>query len=280
MPGDRPKVEALFDRAQRISLRLARHNLYAALSDDLWLVETGRGVVCACGLAVAPPTVAQIQACALADGVQANEMINVLLPAVQRDLCVRGVETLAYVGIVEWLLEALLADGFEQINTIVAMQKSNWRVPDRGSQEVLVRPVQEDDLEAILDIDQAAFVPLWRNTMQSLIECLSTSFFRVADCAGQVTGYVCLMMLGRHAHLSRVAVHPAYQGRRIGTRLLSEALAYCQAQEAFGITLNTQRDNDRARRLYEWFGFQTLGTEAHVLVSHLACDARGGTPST
>jgi ribosomal protein S18 acetylase RimI-like enzyme len=60
-------------------------------------------------------------------------------------------------------------------------------------------------------------------------------------------------------------VHPRYQGQRIGVRLLAEAIRRLEAAGAYGITLNTQQDNQRALRLYRWFGFRSLGQEAEVL---------------
>jgi ribosomal-protein-alanine N-acetyltransferase len=197
-------------------------------------------------------------------------VLEALLLPLRRELHVRGVQTLAYIGLAEWLLERLLESGFERVNTIVAMQKSDWNVPDWGNQSVMVRQAREGDVQLVLDIDQSVFIPLWRNTVANLTEWLANSFFVVADREGEVVGYECLMMIGKHAHLARVAVHPDHQGRRIGVRLLAEAVAHCRKQGAYGMTLNTQRDNWRSRRLYEWFGFKVLGIEAQVMVKQIS----------
>jgi ribosomal protein S18 acetylase RimI-like enzyme len=45
---------------------------------------------------------------------------------------------------------------------------------------------------------------------------------------------------------------------------LAECIDYLWRQGVYGITLNTQRDNQRALRLYRWFGFVPLGREAEV----------------
>ena len=116
-------------------------------------------------------------------------------------------------------------------------------------------------------IDQAAFEPLWRNTPYALEEQLKSSpFFVIARWDGQAVGYTYVSMTGRHAHLTRIAVSPAYHGEGIGVRLLAEAIAFCRRRAVFGITLNTQQDNRRAHRLYEWFGFRPLGKEAEVVI--------------
>jgi ribosomal-protein-alanine N-acetyltransferase len=270
LPDDEQAVDAFLDRSQHVALRVARAHAFAAVLGDLWLVEGGQGLVGACGIDVAPATVAQIVVCALADGCDPDQVMEALLLPLRRQLYVRGVQTLAYIGLAEWLLERLVESGFERTNTIMAMQKPDWGVPDWGNQSVTVRPAIESDVESVLGIDESVFIPLWRNTVMNLAEWLADSFFVVADREGEVVGYECLMMVGRHAHLSRVAVHPDHQGQRIGVRLLAEAVAYCRKQGAYGMTLNTQRDNWRSRRLYEWFGFKVLGVEAQVMVTRIS----------
>ena len=69
----------------------------------------------------------------------------------------------------------------------------------------------------------------------------------------------------------RLAVHPRYQRKQVGARLLAEGIAFLERKRVFGITLNTQQENVHARRLYEWFGFQELGREAQVMVLELPC---------
>ncbi len=58
-----------------------------------------------------------------------------------------------------------------------------------------------------------------------------------------------------HAHLTRLAVHPDYQGQGIGAQLLYQAITDALAAGANLMTLNTQENNRRSRALYERFGF-------------------------
>jgi DNA-binding MarR family transcriptional regulator/GNAT superfamily N-acetyltransferase len=57
------------------------------------------------------------------------------------------------------------------------------------------------------------------------------------------------------AHLRWVIVDDALQGAGVGRRLLTEAVAFCDAQKFAEIHLWTFRGLDAARRLYESFGF-------------------------
>jgi ribosomal protein S18 acetylase RimI-like enzyme len=62
-----------------------------------------------------------------------------------------------------------------------------------------------------------------------------------------------------NAHLSRMTVHPAQQGKGIGAALLANALENYRLQNIKTVTLNTQTDNLPSRRLYERFGFEVTG---------------------
>jgi ribosomal-protein-alanine N-acetyltransferase len=138
-------------------------------------------------------------------------------------------------------------------------------VPEQGNTRVSVRPVQATDLEDVLALDERAFVPLWRTDRPTLTEQLSQSpYFVVAEWENRMVGYAYASLTGRHGHLTRLVVDPALQGQRIGARLLAECIKFFSRQGVYGVTLNTQKDNTQALRLYHWFGFTLLGREAEV----------------
>ncbi|HYX48901.1 MAG TPA: GNAT family N-acetyltransferase, partial [Ktedonobacteraceae bacterium] len=62
-----------------------------------------------------------------------------------------------------------------------------------------------------------------------------------------------------------IAVHPSASGQGIGVRLMSEAIAFFQQAHVQRIMLNTQDDNVRAHKLYEWFGFVRIMQMGFVL---------------
>ena len=173
--------------------------------------------------------------------------------------------TLAFVGVEKWLSSGLAANGFAHTNTVVTLQKNGWDIPAPGNPRTIVRPVTKQDVPDLLEIDRRAFIPLWRNTPLTLAEFMQASpHFCVAEVEQQVAGYAYASLAGRHGHLTRIAVHPRYQGQQIGVRLLADIVHFFSQQRVFGMTVNTQQDNVRSRRLYEWFGFVLLGQEAEV----------------
>lgn len=271
-PDDLSVIQALLSDGDKLVLHGERDRV--PHEQGFYLVQADGTSVGACGVTIGPQTVAQIRAFALGPDCPLSEALGALLRVAVVDLPAQGVATLAFIGIEEWLTAGLAAQGFQLENTIVTMQKTDFDVPDWGNLSIDVRPAQHDDLAAVLAIDDAVFEPLWRSTEETLTGYLAESpRFCVASHDWTVVGYQCLSLVGRHGHITRIAVHPRFQGKRVAVRLLADAVSFYQDRRVYGITLNTQQDNHRARRLYEWFGFSVLGREAHVMVLELPCTA-------
>ena len=67
--------------------------------------------------------------------------------------------------------------------------------------------------------------------------------------------------------LRRLYVHPAIQGKGLGTQLLKRVLADPTIAASPSLLLDVWAFNPRARRLYERFGFQVIGEHALDLPS-------------
>jgi ribosomal protein S18 acetylase RimI-like enzyme len=65
--------------------------------------------------------------------------------------------------------------------------------------------------------------------------------------------------------IGRLAVDRDYQGKRIGERLLLDALGRSLVawREIASVAVLTDAKNEVAQRFYEHFGFQVLPTEQH-----------------
>jgi ribosomal protein S18 acetylase RimI-like enzyme len=271
IPSDARTIDKLMSTADRLALHVPWSDVQDALSaHDFFLIEDKGQPRCVCGAFVGPDIVAQIQVFVLQDDWSVSETLAVLLPVIKRHLRHKGVKILAFVGMEKWLLEGLTANGFRCADTIVTLQKTDQRISAPGNPYVIVRSARPSDFTDILAIDQVAFEPLWRNTVDTLAGHLARCpYFVVAELGEQTVGYEYLSLVGRHGHLTRIAVHPKCFGQRIGVRLLAEAVHFFGRRRVFGITLNTQQSNHRARRLYEWFGFRIMDKEAQVLICTL-----------
>lgn len=83
----------------------------------------------------------------------------------------------------------------------------------------------------------------------------------IARAEGQVIGAVVIDGLNAAvdgARLRWFIIDPAWQGRGLGRRLMTEAVAFCQQAGFPKVTLSTFAGLDAARHLYEAFGFRLI----------------------
>ena len=72
-------------------------------------------------------------------------------------------------------------------------------------------------------------------------------------------GYGGIMCYGDEAHVTTIAVDPAWHRRKIGTRLLYELVKEAIRLGARAVSLEVRVSNWGAQRLYSRFGFRPVG---------------------
>ena len=130
-----------------------------------------------------------------------------------------------------------------------------------------LRRARVADRPRVLEVDGAAFPPFWRLDPDGLSDALAatpTSRFRVAVDGG-IVGYAIVGRAARRGYVQRLAVVPEVQGAGLGRALLVDGLRWLRRRGAAGAVVNTQVDNDRARRLYESLGFRMAPSGLAVL---------------
>lgn len=266
-PADEGQLRQLMARAGRVALRFHGDNLADHLiREPFLLAERAARLRGFLAFFMRRPPQAALVAAGLADDWAISPWLDRLLPRCIAYLRARGAASLSYVGSAAWLVGPLQGRGFRLISHVVAYEKTGWAIPDVGNQAVQVRPAQPTDFSALAALDGLAFHPLWRNLVETLRRWKEAlSYFVVAVAGEEPVGYCYCSVEKEHGHLIRMAVHPAWQGRGIGTRLLAEAVRFFQQAGARLVTLNTQEENERAQRLYRKFGFRLMGREAVAL---------------
>ncbi|MCD6552631.1 MAG: GNAT family N-acetyltransferase [Anaerolineae bacterium] len=263
-PADQARLVRLIERSARV--RIPRRWDATPDAQSVLLAESEARVVGFVSATVHCPPVGVLQGVGLADDWPVAAVLDAIFPLCFDALRKRGAEAAVYVGAEQWLTRPLQERAFTIVNRILTYAKEDGKVPSRGNQLVRVRPAREADLAAAVALDKLVFDPLWCNTISILTKIWAHyPYFVVAELDGQVVGYQFNDLDGEHGHLTRIAVHPNFQGQGIGVRLMAEAMDFFQAVGVKVITLNTQRDNFAARRLYRWFGFHRLDEEALVL---------------
>lgn len=222
--------------------------------------------------------VAWVRLAAVEDHRDIGRWLDLSLPKLVSDLQALAVRGLAWMDFDEWAGLYLLTHGFRPLTEVITLTKTGHDVPAVVAPDVTVRPVRRGDFESIVAIDRAAFTPYWwRSGATVERRAVTGSRFAVAECEGKVVGYTEWESHPPAAHLNRIAVCPDDQGRGIGQLLLSDVLHAMWQEGVEEVSLNTQRHNRRARRLYDTFGFRPTGDAVEVWALKVQGSGSGGT---
>lgn len=144
-----------------------------------------------------------------------------------------------------------------------------------GDRRVALRRPRPAERDEILAVDTAAFPPFWQLDDDGLAEAVAATpaaRLRVAV-AGGVAGYCITGRAGRRGYVQRLAVAPNAEGHGFGGALLADGLRWLRRRGAERAVVNTQVDNERARRLYESVGFRLAPVGLAVLTRPLGLPA-------
>ena len=215
---------------------------------------------------IQPFLIAVITGAALRDTWHVASYLDAFLPAAEEMLRSQDVTALVQIGQASWLTDLLRQRGFVDKDGVITYEWRHQPVNVHGDLTVIVRSAHMQDLPTLLALDRSIFGPVWHKPIVHFEEALARAFsFTVAQEAGQIVGYQWCERYERHGHLTRLAVRPGWEGRGIGTRLLTEALVAMVKSGVSWITLNTQESNLRSRVLYERHGFRPMHERVAVL---------------
>ncbi len=270
---DAPLVMRLLDRALRQYISFGNEDLgYLLAQNRVWLgladaADTLWGFLC-----VTPrfSSVADLRALALINGWRVDTGVQTLLVPVMHDLKEQGTATLVCLGAAPWLVPTLQRAGFNLVDRIVYLERPTAPTPPPQKPQAVLRPICGGDLAALLTLDSAAFDPLWRFDRGHFMELLvTTGHSTIAEKAERPVGYAVSDVMGETGFIVRLAVHPDFQGRGVGSQLLADSLDYCRSAGAATVRLNTQESNVASHHLYQRFDFQRACRCVPVLVREL-----------
>ncbi|GAB4424465.1 MAG: hypothetical protein Kow0031_03450 [Anaerolineae bacterium] len=261
-------VMRLMESAWRVHLRLSPAELRARLKKlPAFLAEDRVGVRGFAVLEPLPAGLGMLVAAGLRDTWRVTPYLDLFLPVLSQTARYHNLRALVHIGSAEWLNEPLQAHGFGIKEWIVAFERSNPTPPPEPVQiSAELRSAHISDLPALLELDNTTFEHIWHKSGGTISEALArAASFTVALVDGQIVAYQWCELYGQHAHLTRLAVDPNFQGRGIGAQLLHRAMADVLAMGATRITLNTQETNQRSQTLYKRFGFTNTRQRLPVL---------------
>jgi ribosomal-protein-alanine N-acetyltransferase len=119
-----------------------------------------------------------------------------------------------------------------------------------------------DDLPGVLELEALLFTDdAWsEETYRSeLADVDGTRHYVVLEDEGVIAGWAGLAAVGGQGDVLTIGVRTERQGQGLGAGLLSALLEEAAVRGCREVFLDVRADNDRARRLYERFGFTPIG---------------------
>lgn len=131
---------------------------------------------------------------------------------------------------------------------------------DLRSAPVHLVPMRRRHLRSVLRIESQVYPRPWSLSLfLGELGLRASRYYIVARVEGLVVGYAGLMLSLDEAHVTTIAVDPAWQRHGIGSRLLLNLTRTAVARGARHMTLEVRVSNAPAQQMYRRFGFETEG---------------------
>jgi len=125
---------------------------------------------------------------------------------------------------------------------------------------VVITPMRRRHVRAVLRIEEQVYPRPWTSALfLSELALRSTRAYFVARVGREVVGYAGVMISFEDAHVTTIAVDPAWHRHGIGTRLLVALARESLVRGAQHMTLEVRVTNSGAQDLYRRFGFAPVG---------------------
>lgn len=139
--------------------------------------------------------------------------------------------------------------------------------PVASTAVVTMSPMKRRHLRQILKIEKQVYPRPWAPSVftNEIGAPSSQRQYIVARVDGRVVGYGGLMFAedardgSPSAHITNIAVDPAWQRHKMGTRLMLTLADLARQHNCVGLTLEVRHTNVAAQRMYHRFGFLQEG---------------------
>ena len=135
-----------------------------------------------------------------------------------------------------------------------------------------VEPMQQSDVPTVAAIERRVFTMPWSsnaygyelraNPLSHYFVARARGLERRIDAQGidpSIVGYGGFWMMLDEAHICTLGVHPDWRRRGVGELLLSTMIDAAASLNANVVTLEVRVSNVAAQRLYEKYGFESVG---------------------
>ena len=125
--------------------------------------------------------------------------------------------------------------------------------------EILVRPMTEADLPAVLAAEARCFPDPWSEGVFRSALADGLSLWLAAEMDGTLAGYAGMQSVLDEGYIDNVAVDPAFRRRGVASALLRAVTEEALRRGLRFLSLEVRAGNEAAIALYESFGFVAVG---------------------
>lgn len=126
--------------------------------------------------------------------------------------------------------------------------------------DIIIQPMKMSDLKQVLAIENMSFPAPWsRQAFVSELNYNRAAVYLVARQDHQVIGYAGMWVVVDEAHITNIAVHPAWRRLGVGKRLMDRLVDIALDNGCRAITLEVRKSNLAAQNLYAQYGFAPRG---------------------
>ena len=133
---------------------------------------------------------------------------------------------------------------------------------ERSTNTLTTEPMRRRHLRRVLEIEEHVHPRPWTHrTFVTELNHMRTGsrFYIVAYVDDTLVGYGGLMFSGSDAHVSNVAVDPAWHLRGVATEIMLDLAVLARDRGCEALTLEVRHTNAAAQGLYRRFGFVPAG---------------------
>ena len=134
--------------------------------------------------------------------------------------------------------------------------------------DIIIREFKPEDYPEVLKLWKVTKqVALDRKWVYELKARRQPDLFLIAEVDGKIVGTAVSTHDVQFSQIHHLAVHPDYQGRGIGSKLLSEMERRLKARGCLGILITVSKKNPRYYEVLKFYrkrGFRVVGDYTHV----------------
>ncbi len=121
-----------------------------------------------------------------------------------------------------------------------------------------LRPMRESDVDAVMEVETSAYPYPW--TAGIFHDCLRVGYCCwVCVLDRKIIGHGVMSVVAGECHILNVCLHPNFQDRGLGRKLVNRLLSIARQRQADTAFLEVRESNLAALALYRSMGFHEVG---------------------